>query len=327
MLSRILAIVWTMALVFGWCGRPTQQSNNAPTTPVVLIVNDQTGASVPAAEVHIQSIGRNLATDGDGKLSLEVPPGGYDLTIKKAGFATLTTHIEVHDGKAQTVTVVLNVQACPPGPCLMVMSVANDIEPSPSPVEAIESTVRCVDVASGSELPPPGPACEKELFSRRGRPYMFSARDGIAYGVSYSPDKHSVLYLWAENQTDEAMTLYLRCAASLFDRIDVFDAQGHRLSSKNEELEQKARSEGRVTVNVCSCCGEVSVPPHTVQLFDTADISQQYVLQPGHYTITERLTPAANDLAPTKSHSAPPGSAISLPYECEIFSRRFTSKF
>jgi hypothetical protein len=36
---------------------------------------------------------------------------------------------------------------------------------------------------------------------------MFRERDGIAFGVSSGPDKPSELYLWADNQTDKALSL------------------------------------------------------------------------------------------------------------------------
>src|ERR1700726_4420921 len=71
------------------------------------------------------------------------------------------------------------------------------IAPNPSGVE-------CVDYHPGAKpLPLPGPACEKEVFARRGRPFMFPANDGIAYGVSLEPGEPSSLNLWVNNQTSE----------------------------------------------------------------------------------------------------------------------------
>jgi hypothetical protein len=84
-----------------------------------------------------------------------------------------------------------------------------------SNTKSVESTVSCTDGSYAKDLLSPGPACEKELFARRGRPFMFPARDGIAVGVSSGPDKPAALYLCADNQTDKAETFYICCASYL----------------------------------------------------------------------------------------------------------------
>src|SRR5580693_5149716 len=117
---------------------------------------------------------------------------------------------------------------------------------------------------------------------------MFPARDGIAVGVSSGSDKPAALYLWADNQTDKAETFYICCVSTLFENIDIFDSEGRRFLSKGDKAEQKARSEGRETVQVCSCSGWFSLPPQTIRLVDSADVSQGYTLQPGRYTVSER---------------------------------------
>lgn len=178
------------------------------------------------------------------------------------------------------------------------------------------STVSCADKPYAKDLPPPGPACEKELLARRGRPFMFPARDGIAYGVSSAPDEPSALYLWTDNQTDKAVSLPFCCVQTLFARIDIFDSAGRRVLSRTDQAEQKARAEGREMVQVCTCSGSSSVPPHTIQLFVSADISEGYALRPGHYTISERNPPATYNLKLDERQAAPhtpPGLAISIP--------------
>jgi hypothetical protein len=182
--------------------------------------------------------------------------------------------------------------------------------------KSTESAVRCIDIPYSKDLPPPGQGCEKELFARRGRPFMFPARDGVAFGVSSRPDKPTDLYLWADNQTGEAVSLYFCCVSTLFDHIDIFDSKGHRVLSEMDRTEQKALSEGRELVQVCSCSGWASVPPHAIQLFVFSDISQRYTLQPGRYTISERNPPATYNLRPDEREAAPhapPGLAISIP--------------
>jgi hypothetical protein len=182
--------------------------------------------------------------------------------------------------------------------------------------KSIESTVSCTDSSYAKELPPPGPACEKELFARRGRPFMFPAHDGIAFGVSSGPDKPVTLHLWADNQTDKPESLYFCCVSTLFGHSDVFDSEGHRVLSKDDQVEQKARLEGRVTVEVCSCSGWLSVPPHTIQLLDSEDISRGYNLQPGRYNVSERNPLSPYNLTPDEheaAHHNPDGLTISVP--------------
>ena len=182
--------------------------------------------------------------------------------------------------------------------------------------KSVQSTVSCTDTPYARELPPPGPACEEELYARRGRPFMFPSRGGIVLGVSSAPDKPSALYLWADNRTSEAVTFYVCCVITLFENIDIFDSEGHRVLSKADQAEQKARSEGLQTVQVCTCSGWSVVPPHTIQLFASADISQGYTLQPGRYTISERNPPTLYNLK-TEDHGAtphaPPGLVVSIP--------------
>jgi hypothetical protein len=145
---------------------------------------------------------------------------------------------------------------------------------------------------------------------------MFPARDGIAVGVSSGSDKPAALYLWADNQTDKAETFYICCVSTLFENIDIFDSEGRRFLSKGDKAEQKARSEGRETVQVCSCSGWFSLPPQTIRLVDSADVSQGYTLQPGRYTVSERNPPAPYNLRPDEheaAHHNPEGLAISIP--------------
>jgi hypothetical protein len=144
---------------------------------------------------------------------------------------------------------------------------------------------------------------------------MFPARDGFAFGVSSGLDKPVALYLWVDNQTDKAESLLFCCVSTLFEHIDIFDSDGRRVLSKADHAEQKARSEGRETVETCSCSGWLSIPPHTIQLFVSAELSQGYTLQPGRYTISERNPPAPYNLRPDEPNAAHHhvGLVISVP--------------
>jgi hypothetical protein len=141
---------------------------------------------------------------------------------------------------------------------------------------------------------------------------MFPAHNGIAFGISSEPDKPSSLNLWVDNQTDKGESLYFCCVSTLFDHIDIFDSAGHRVLSRADVIEQKTREEGRTIVNVCTCSGWSQIPPHTIQVFIFADISEEYTLPPGHYTITERSPPSLNNPKPEHEDTAkaPAGLAV-----------------
>jgi hypothetical protein len=160
---------------------------------------------------------------------------------------------------------------------------------------------------------PTGHACEEELLARRGRPFMFPARNGIAFGVSSESGKPSSLNLWVDNQRDESQSIYV-CCADLFKWIDVYDSAAHRVPSRWDELKEKLRSEGREYIEgVCTCSGDHLIPPHTIQIVDYSDLSMAYSLAAGHYTITERqASPKKNDIPGKKQTDRVEGLSISL---------------
>lgn len=163
------------------------------------------------------------------------------------------------------------------------------IGPQSTIAQSAKSMVRCLDLPYSKELPQ-GPACEKELFARRGNPFMFPVHDGVAFGVSSGPDRPSALVRWADNQTDKPVEFYSCCNSTFFNSIDVFDSSGHRVLSKEDLLVQRALEEGRETVEVCTCSGTFTVQPHTIQIVDSVEISVRYTLQPGRYIISERTS-------------------------------------
>src|SRR5277367_1474286 len=123
----------------------------------------------------------------------------------------------------------------------------------------VESTVGCIDLPYAKALPPPGPACGKELFTRRGRPFMFPAQKGIAYGVSLDTTKPSKLYLWEDNQTGADIDAYACCISTVFEHIELFDSEGYRVLSKADQLVQNAHSKGEETVQQCSCSASFTI--------------------------------------------------------------------
>jgi hypothetical protein len=137
---------------------------------------------------------------------------------------------------------------------------------------------------------------------------MFAARNGIAYGISFNPEEHSELYLWAENRTDQPANLIFCCVSTLLEQIVIYNSDGHLVPSKSDELARKAHSEGREVVQVCTCSGSVTVPALTIQLFVSADISYGYTLGPGRYIVAERKSEENQDLT-----HVPRGLELSLP--------------
>lgn len=179
---------------------------------------------------------------------------------------------------------------------------------------AIESKVACVDNSKRpSDLPPPGPGCAKQEFSKRGHPVMFHPHGGIAFGISSDPDKPSALYLWVDNQTDKAQSLNVCCISTVFKHIDVYDSQGRWVLSNAE-----AAAKGGPIGEACSCSTVVSIPPHIIEFVDSANISDGYSLPPGRYVITEKQPTGGSGLSPErqvvpKESGAMPGLAITIP--------------
>jgi Domain of unknown function (DUF4440)/Carboxypeptidase regulatory-like domain len=82
------------------------------TAHLTIQVNDMTGAVIPKAHVEILDVSttftKKLATDDDGKLSIDLPFGTYEVVASYPAFRTEKRKIEVNTAK-QTVTFMLNV--------------------------------------------------------------------------------------------------------------------------------------------------------------------------------------------------------------------------
>lgn len=176
--------------------------------------------------------------------------------------------------------------------------------------QASQSKVACVDNSKRpSELPPPGPECAKQEFSKLGHPVMFPPHGGVAFGISSEPNKPSELHLWTDNQTDKTEYLYVCCISTVFDHIDVYDSQGHWALSKAE-----AAAKGRPTAEVCTCSTTLSIPPHIIEFVDSANISDGYSLPAGRYVITEKgSAPRPEGQTAPGQSAATLGLAITIP--------------
>jgi hypothetical protein len=108
---------------------PAQES--AQSASIVLEVKDASGAVVPNALVLIcpssNTLGNNLMTNREGKLSLDLPPGIYDICVWYLGFRLARRHNEVQRGTHQTISIALQVGGCTE--CLAVTAAASPANP------------------------------------------------------------------------------------------------------------------------------------------------------------------------------------------------------
>ncbi len=105
----LLGVVWTLSV--------SLNAQTASSAVVLGRVLDTSGAVVPGANVTLRSVGtnatRNQVTNTAGQYTFSaVPPGGYILTVAKAGFETATLNdLQLDVNKSYTVDVPLTVGA------------------------------------------------------------------------------------------------------------------------------------------------------------------------------------------------------------------------
>jgi hypothetical protein len=123
MRSRILSIGVLASAFFIHSPLLAQQ----PTTrPVTVVVNDQAGAGIAHAQIHLvpapDTPTAKMETDAHGHLSLNLKPGTYALFVSAQGFKEVAPQIEIAtpEGEAnstQLVPIVLRVaDVISPGP-------------------------------------------------------------------------------------------------------------------------------------------------------------------------------------------------------------------
>lgn len=93
---------------------------------VTVGVWDPSGATIPRAKVEYKrsagQVFHYVCADNEGRATLGLEPGKYDLRMSSPGFRTLTKRLEVSDGEIQTVKIVLRLGGCPE--CPLVISLA-----------------------------------------------------------------------------------------------------------------------------------------------------------------------------------------------------------
>ncbi len=93
-------------------------AQQATSRPVTITVNDQTGAGIAHAQIHLvpapDAPPARMETDEHGHLSLNMKPGSCALFVSAQGFKEATPHIEIAESEggastAQIVPVVLRI--------------------------------------------------------------------------------------------------------------------------------------------------------------------------------------------------------------------------
>ncbi|MGB8010130.1 MAG: M28 family peptidase [Terriglobales bacterium] len=80
------------------------------TASVTIVVTDPTGAVIPHAQIKLSpepTAASTWETGGDGRLSVDLPPGSYQLSASSPHFLTETKHLKVQEGDDQPVFVKL----------------------------------------------------------------------------------------------------------------------------------------------------------------------------------------------------------------------------
>ena len=131
---------------------------------IVLVVQDQTGAVIPDAQVQLRpssnTPGTYLKTNANGNLRLDLSPGNYDLTVTSPGFIPSTQRLQIQTATSdtETIRIVLMIGGCPPG-CHVVT--VGEPSPASSPTlpaaapQAPDCSVRDLDVNLFPQLAPP----------------------------------------------------------------------------------------------------------------------------------------------------------------------------
>jgi hypothetical protein len=103
-ITSVLLAVFSCALLASQQGAPA---------PVTILLKDQSGRAIRQVAVRVipaPEPAPKMETDENGKLALQLKPGGYALFASVAGFKPLAAHLEVRaSAEAQTMPFVLEV--------------------------------------------------------------------------------------------------------------------------------------------------------------------------------------------------------------------------
>ena len=115
-----------------WLGSTPQQTK--PTAHIAIEVHDPTGAPIPKAHVEVSVSAtdvKKLYADDNGKLSVDLPAGTYEVTATYPAFTPAKKRIDVQDARNQIVIFMLDVAVS--GPNVEVLDVPRFSGPMPMP--------------------------------------------------------------------------------------------------------------------------------------------------------------------------------------------------
>jgi hypothetical protein len=148
------------------------------------------------------------------------------------------------------------------------------------------------------------PDCDKPGLLKMGRPAMMPRAEHLAFGLSlaarsFEKGQPVPLHLWVDNTGDGAAAVWTCMDLDFFKGrgFDLYDAYGHRLLRKREvELQEQFAKDPRTRAvqGAWSCTRnfQIEIPAHTCVNGDnydfTAQLTQEYDLPPGEYTVHVR---------------------------------------
>jgi hypothetical protein len=301
-------------LVVAWlvlCCLPLPGSAQQPksTAPIVVVVTEPTGRIVPHAEIKIvpsltPSVPpQRFETNESGRLSVDLVPGEYDITVNVPLFKAATRHILAPNATGQTVGIVL-AKSC--------LAYCDEVLSGPIVPSGPTAGLHRVELAPIQDLPE---ACSQGDIAKYGRPILFPRSNGVAFGVSISRDHYKKneearVYIWLSNESAaETGVIGSCCERTFLNEIQVVDIYGRRLESMPEFLDRKILQQGYTTVEVCSCSGPLTTyPPGFCGVVDSGTINRHdtaYGLTPGTYIVEQKTAVSGVDRS-----SAPVGVEV-----------------
>lgn len=182
------------------------------------------------------------------------------------------------------------------------------------------------DAQRAAGAPPVPEKCRETISEDTGRPVMFPSGGGLVWGLSTRPASYGdklLAVLWLYNATDKPLPVWTCMGIDAFwaEKIDVFDAVGHRILSRGEQKDREqhgASGDAFYSRIVCSRNFPIDIPPHACvhgtfsqPAYDFArDLQSYYDLPPGKYLLVPRsVEPKQGVLIPEKH----PEAAVGLP--------------
>ena len=143
-----------------------------------------------------------------------------------------------------------------------------------------KSTSKIVCESQGS----PSGSCAEGEFRKNGKPMMLPSANGVAFGVSSAPADPANVFVWMDNQTDEAQTYGMMCNVSFQNAFLLYNSAGNRLLTKGEQRSLQSDHPNDLHLDLeCSCCIVLTIAPHTMEVVDRGNLIDVYSLAPGNY--------------------------------------------